>query len=551
FLEVTGYKRDQVIGYSSQKLGIWEDPAERNLMLQKIHNNESIRNLETRFRTKSGEIRTFLTSVEIIDMDGEPHLLFVTRDISDRKQIEKVLRLSEESFSKAFNASPVVMCITTLEEGLFINVNDSFCRFFGYSRKEAIGRTYTEMGIWDRPLDRSWAKQMIIETGSVHNRETKFRKRSGEIRFGLFSGEKIEIDGQLCLLSIVVDITERKQAEEDIKYLSFNDKLTGVYNRAYFEEELKRIDVKRQVPISLIMGDVNGLKLINEALGRKEGDKLLKHVAKLFRKSCRKGDIVARWGGDEFIILLPGCENQAASKVLDRIRSACKQSKELPIQISISLGLASKSNYTKDMQDVIKEAEDKMYRNKLLESKSIRSSFINSLENTLWTRSHETKEHCTRMQVMAQKIGRAIDISDSELDNLRLLAALHDIGKIAIPNSILDKPGKLSLEEWESIKKHPEIGYRIALSSPELAAIAEAILNHHERWDGTGYPSGLKGNKIPLISRIIAIIDTYDVMINGRPYQTPFTKEQVLNEITRCAGSQFDPELAKIVVNLL
>jgi HD-GYP domain-containing protein (c-di-GMP phosphodiesterase class II) len=149
------------------------------------------------------------------------------------------------------------------------------------------------------------------------------------------------------------------------------------------------------------------------------------------------------------------------------------------------------------------------------------------------------------MQEMAQRIERAFELTDSELDNLKLLAALHDIGKIAISNSIFDKPGKLSPEEWATIKDHPEIGYRIALSSPELAPIAEALLHHHEWWDGSGYPFGLKGKKIQLISRIIAITDAYDVMLNGRLYKNALSKEEALSEIERCARTQFDPYLVR------
>ncbi len=467
-----------------------------------------------------------------------------------RKQTEAALRLSEEKFSKAFHSNPDPITIANLKGGYYVEVNESFFKTFGYEPEEVIGHTASELGIWNTPEDRDYIIEEIQKQGSIRNREIKFRTKYGQIRIGLLSAEIIDVEGEPHLLCGSKDITEQKKADEEIKYLSFNDKLTGLYNRAFFEEELKRIDTERQLPISLIMGDVNGLKLINDALGHHEGDKLLIKVAQVLRKACRQEDIVARWGGDEFIILLPECDKVAASRVFERIKNSCQHIDELPIQISLSLGLSSKNSMTQDTKEVIKEAEDKMYRNKLLESRSARSSFIISLEKTLRTRSHETKEHCHRMQEIAHWIGKAVELPDSELDNLKLLATLHDIGKIAISNSILDKPGRLSPEEWESIKKHPEIGYRIALSSPELAPIAEAILNHHERWDGTGYPLGLKGENIPLISRIIAIADTYDVMLNGRPYQKAVSQEEAMVEIERCAGTQFDPKLARIFVEL-
>jgi HD-GYP domain-containing protein (c-di-GMP phosphodiesterase class II) len=142
-------------------------------------------------------------------------------------------------------------------------------------------------------------------------------------------------------------------------------------------------------------------------------------------------------------------------------------------------------------------------------------------------------------------------MSDSELDDLALLATLHDIGKIAIPEGIIVKPGDLSSEEWELIWKHPEIGYRIAGASPELAPIAEAILAHHEWWDGSGYPRGLKVTEIPLISRVVAIVDAYDVMTHGRPYKESVNEEEALKELQRMAGTQFDPELIAVFMNML
>ncbi len=334
-----------------------------------------------------------------------------------------------------------------------------------------------------------------------------------------------------------------KQCEAEIRYLSYHDKLTGLYNRAYFEEELKRISTKRQLPLGFIIGDVNGLKLINDALGHFEGDKVLKEAAEIFRKACRQEDIISRWGGDEFIVLLPRCDSETTSKIFKRINNSFIRINSLPIPINISLGMAIQTSLDQNVGELIREAEEKMYRNKLLESRSNRSTFIKSLEKTLWERSHETEEHCQRMQEMTYKIGKAFNLTSSEMDNLKLLAALHDIGKIAIPNSILDKPGKLSPEEWETIKNHPEIGYRIVIGSPELAPIAEAVLHHHEWWDGSGYPLGLKGEAIPLISRILAIADAYDVMVNGRPYKKAMNREEALAEIKRCAGTQFDPNL--------
>lgn len=550
FLKTTGWQRDEVIGRTSSDINIWPILEERNMILKNIKEKGYVSGIEVNFRMKNGQFRTGLFSAVIVDVAGEEHLIAVIKDIHDLKLASEALRLSEDKFSKAFHSSPTPMSITTLEKGCFIDVNETFCRVVGYERQEMLGNTSFNLHLWTDQANRSEVKEKLLQGESVANYEVFFRMKSGEKRLGLYSAETTNIDGQMCILSILTDITAQKQAEEEIRYLSFHDRLTGLYNRAYFEEELRRLDTARQLPLSIIMGDVNGLKLINDALGHQEGDKLLISVANTLKEACRSEDIVARWGGDEFIILLPGCPYNVATGIVERIKVAETIFHTLPIQTSISLGTATKNLLNEDIRSIIKDAEDKMYRNKLLENKSTRSYFLSSLERTLWSRSHETKDHCERIKKMAMQIGEHVHLPASEMDSLRLLAALHDIGKIAISNSILEKPGKLTSDEWEAIKKHPEVGYRIAMSSPEMAPIAEAILHHHERWDGTGYPLGLRGKDIPFLSRIISIVDAYDVMIHGRPYQAAITSEDAWAEIIHLAGSQFDPDLVNIISSL-
>lgn len=551
WLETTGYQRHEAVGRTVGEIQIWENPRDREMVVKTLQEQGAVRSLELNFRHKEGEVHACLFSAEIIQMNDKPHLLAVVKDISTWKRTQEELRLSEERFSKAFNASPISMMISSLENGRIIDVNESFCRWSGYMRQELLDKSTLGLGLWADPAQRSFVIDRIKNNQSVLDLEVRLHKKNFEERIGLYSGEGIIINDEPCLLSIISDITERKQAEEKIRYLSMHDKLTGLFNRTYIEEELIRMNQEQNLPISLIMGDVNGLKLVNDALGHQEGDRLLLTVAELLQDACCPEDIIARWGGDEFIILMPRCDRDAAAGVFERIKLASMQVNDLLIETSISLGLATKESLAQDMDDLIREAEDKMYRNKLMESRSARSAFLTSLEKTLWTRSYETEEHCQRVQRISCQIGEAINLPASDMDNLKLLASLHDIGKIAIPNSILDKPGRLTADEWDLIKKHPEIGYRIALSSPEMAPIAEAILHHHEHWDGCGYPLGLKEEAIPILARILAIADTYDVMVNGRSYQPAVCPEEVWEELRKCSGTQFDPQLVKISIEIL
>ncbi|MHB1347224.1 MAG: diguanylate cyclase domain-containing protein, partial [Candidatus Humimicrobiaceae bacterium] len=318
-----------------------------------------------------------------------------------------------------------------------------------------------------------------------------------------------EIAGRLLIMK---NITDRKKYEKKIKYMSFHDYLTGLYNRAFFEEELSRLNVGRNLPLSIVLGDVNGLKLVNDTYGHEKGDELLIKVAEILKKSFRKSDIVSRWGGDEFIILLPLTDYVIAEEIAGRIEKACFDCHIEDMPVSISLGISTKIKESENIAEIMKNAEDKMYSNKMTDEKRTQRSIISLLEKSLYKKDYETEARVKSMKDLAIKLGKNLNLSDMELNELRMLSALHDIGKIAVADSIILKPGKLTPAEWETVKKHSEAGYRIAKSSIDLASIANAILAHHENWDGSGYPEGIKGAEIPLLSRIISIIDAYDAM---------------------------------------
>jgi len=347
------------------------------------------------------------------------------------------------------------------------------------------------------------------------------------------------------------DITERKQAEEQIRYLSFNDQLTGIYNRRFLENEMKRLDTERQLSIGIIMADLNGLKLVNDTFGHEVGDKLLKQTAEILRNSCRSEDIIARWGGDEFVIFLPQTTEENVKAIGQRIDEKCKETYVKDIPLSLALGFAIKKSRKKDLAEILKEAEEKMYKHKLAESQRVKSTVLKIMLKNLEAKSFETETHYSVMQNAGHRIGEKIGLSQSSLNKLKVLISLHDIGEITISEEILTKKGPLTAKEWEIIKKHPETGYRIARATEEFAQVAEDILSHHERWDGSGYPQGLKGKEIPLLARITAIVDAYEVMTSGRPYKKAMLREGIIAELKRWAGSQFDPELVDVFLTIL
>ncbi|MCK5762471.1 MAG: HD-GYP domain-containing protein, partial [Candidatus Izimaplasma sp.] len=265
----------------------------------------------------------------------------------------------------------------------------------------------------------------------------------------------------------------------------------------------------------------------------------------------REGDYVFRTGGDEFLMVLPKTTEKETEKIYNMIKDFCKKNRDAKIVPSIALGLAVKLEGMKDIQIVFKEAEDQMYKNKVFESESVNNTIIKSLETMLRETTNETLEHSLRVEKYSIDIGNEINLSEWQLNTLASLAHLHDIGKVTIPVSILEKAGPLNPEEWEIIKRHPEIGYKIANSSPKLTRIADGILAHHEWWNGMGYPKGLKGDEIPILARIITVVDAFDVMTSGRTYQEPMSIKLAVEELISCSGSQFDPEIVKIFINQL
>lgn len=213
--------------------------------------------------------------------------------------------------------------------------------------------------------------------------------------------------------------------------------------------------------------------------------------------------------------------------------------------------MSIKASANKNLTDVLKEADENMYRQKLTEKEQIKSRVLKGLVKNLETKSFETASHYAVMQTVAQNIGRKKGLSESQLNRLKMLIPLHDIGKINIPEGILTKKDPLTAEEFKIIKKHPETGYRIVLATEEFAPVAEDILAHHERWDGSGYPHGKKGKTIPLLARITTIADAYEVMVSGRPYKKALPRNDVIAELKKGAGTQFDPELVEIFLWIL
>lgn len=380
----------------------------------------------------------------------------------------------------------------------------------------------------------------LLNLSHDSSKEYVLRSANGQATPISVNAEKKETGGHIFAIT---DLSQIIDLKKEIDYLKYHDRLTGLYNRTYFEKEVLEFNQKDNYPIAIILGDINGLKMTNDVFGNRKGDQILITVANIFSLACRDKDILVRYGGDEFAAIMPNTNLEATQRTVKNILDLCGMEHCGHAKISLSIGYSCQENMADSLSEAVNTAEDYMFRNKMLDDKSYRSSFVSSLKSILYNKSYETEQHAMRIMGLCTEVGRQMGLPENEMNDLSLFSMLHDIGKIGVKDQVLSKPGKLTDDEWMEMRSHSTIGYRIARSSPELQSVAKYILFHHERFDGTGYPKGLKGEEIPLLSRILSVADSYDAMVNDRCYRKAMRKESAIDEIKRCSGTQFDPKV--------
>lgn len=454
--------------------------------------------------------------------------------------------------------------IDTLPDYIFYKDKD--CNYVGYNKKwkehyenlgieSMIGKNDIEVKAVSEEIARNFMQEDKAIMKSKKIKITERRMINAKGKEIIEETKKVPViceNGEVWgIVGLSSDVTERIELKEKLMKLSYTDTLTDVYNRACFEDKIVELNKNSKLPIGVIMGDVNGLKVVNDTFGHLEGDRLLKEMANVLKSVSSKKDFIFRWGGDEFVILMPNCDEKKCESIISTIKKECKESEFGLIDMSISLGASIKYDLRGSIYENLKEAEEKLYRQKFLNEKSIRSSIILSLSQSLHEKNVETEQHTRRLVKYALRIGEVLGFTTAQLDELELVTKLHDIGKIGVSEDILLKKTKLTAEEFEEIKTHSEKGYRILYASRELAHISRNILTHHERYDGKGYPLGLSGEEIPIMARIVNIVDSYDAMTTDRGYNKVKNIEEAMEEIKDCSGTQFDPKIAEIFIKIL
>lgn len=356
--------------------------------------------------------------------------------------------------------------------------------------------------------------------------------------------------GDSRIMLILTDMTEQQQSRERLEYLSTHDTLTGLYNRNFIDRWLSDTSKDLPLPLSMVMTDMNGLKLVNDVFGHLRGDSLLVRSAELLQQTFGPEAICARWGGDEFLVLLPDSDAKACADKVRLLNEACERTEPNPIKISMAVGAVSMTDRSQDYAQLFLQAEKDMYKKKLIESRNVRKQLIEDISGMMYASGIEDPAHIERVTAMAVELAGRLGITrnSSQMNMLILLSRLHDVGKIAIPREVFRHEAPLTDNQWDVMRTHSEIGYWLAFSLGE-PALAEAILSMHERWDGKGYPYGLQREQIPEMSRLLAIVDAFDIMTHDQPYRKSVSKDEALGEIIENSGTQFDPLVVEVFVS--
>ena len=542
YIDINNIKKGNIIGLCEEDLYRKEIADKSNEMCSKALNSMST--VKEKRYTNEG-IKVDSTVFPLTDDNGE---------LEGIAGIDIPIISKEESITE--------MILDSLQAGIFYKDRELGYLYTNKKFDDLLSKDKESIIENKNPLNESICEsknkfiqedKKVFETKKTVKKEEKIELGNGEnlyteiIKTPVLNDNN-EVSG---IIGLLLDITDRKKIEKKLKYLSYTDILTKVYNRTCFEEKAKKIFKEENLPMGIIMGDTNGLKIVNDTLGHEEGDELLKLTTKVLKDVCKGNELIFRIGGDEFAIIIPKAKENECETLIKNIIDSCNNYKHDLIKISIALGYSVTYDLDKSIYDTLKEAEDMVYRKKLLEKNSFNSSVISSLQATLQEKSLETKAHTERVVENSIKIGERLSLPLSVMDELILVAKLHDIGKIGINESILLKLDNLTEEEFGIIKSHTEKGYRIIKAANHLESVAKGVLTHHERWDGNGYPLKLKEEKIPLIARIVSVADAYDVMTTNRVYKNALSKDEAIRELKKNSGKQFDPNIVKVFIECL
>ncbi len=561
--------------YKLSESGIWGKVISRRkpVVINKVSQSETI---ERKFLPKTFASVNFMAIPVVIDGKieavvglGNKPTDYDKTDVGEMKVLMSGVwnAVSRREFNEtlAYERNKYYQTLLSIGDGVMVidssrNIefmNPVACRLTGWTLNEAVGKPYSQVFVLSHEhkghiiansIEQVFTTGLTQDIGS----HAVLTSKAGE-KYHLEDSAAVIPDdaGHMCGVVLVFrDVTEKMKRQREIEHISTHDSLTGLYNRRFFEEMMSGIDKEENLPISILMGDVNSLKLTNDIFGHVSGDKLLIKASEAMQNVCRDSDVVARWGGDEFVILLPKIGLNEAKDIAEKIKRELSKQQIHSVRCSISMGYGTKTEISEDIIQVLNNAEIKMYNIKSVERIETQNTELKTMLNELFTKSDWERQHAVRVREMSVRLGLALNLPKSDIIKLKRAAYLHDIGKAVVGADILQNNGTFTNVEISSIKLHPAVGYRILSYFDTTLELAGIILAHHEKWDGTGYPKGLKEDEIPLEARIISVVEAYDRMMHTIDHAQAKSHNEALDEIQRCAGTQFDPYITAAFIHM-
>ncbi len=436
--------------------------------------------------------------------------------------------------------------------------NQSFLRIMGYeSQEQLLGRNmhfqihHTSKEGIHMPVEECDIFRAFTEGRGFHSDNEVFWRADGtaiEVEYRSYPIKKAgKVTGAVVTFT---DNSDRKRDEERIRYLSSHDPLTGLLNRASFEGRMRQLDVPDQLPLAVIFGDVNGLKLTNDVFGHASGDVLIRKAGAALERAIGKKGSVCRVGGDEFAALLPRTSHEEVAGIIGEIRASLLKERELSIKFSMALGYDIKEFSRQRIENAIENAENMMYQDKTLNRRAVNSEMVSTIMSSLHMKSPKERQHSMNVSAYCHDIGNELGLNQTGIKKLREAGYFHDIGKVVLDEKVLNKEGPFTEDDKLEMQQHPVVGFKILNIFDDTLDLAEAVYSHHERWDGSGYPKGLKGNEIPISSRIIAVAEYYDALTNTMVADAVSSKEASVR-LDAQAGSKLDPEIVRAFIRTL
>lgn len=475
-------------------------------------------------------------------------------DISQRRLAEDERMAIQKRYQTILSVSDIGVWEYDVDKQNYW-VNDEFLIMLGTSRKEVFDRyeslsDFWQSRVYEEDLDEalsSFDVYLAAKSNDIYESQYRILHSDGKYRWLLSRGKVIQTVGGRIFMGVYLDITEIKAKEVELNYLIQHDFLTGLYNRRFIQNQISEWIESGVLPLGIALIDLNGLRLINDTFGLSRGDDILNRFAR-FLSSEFTQEVVGRFGGDEFMVVRPYSSLQDLEMMKEKVATVVRRMNLEEFKLSASVGVSLLDSRL-TFSEALYQAESDLNRRKALEERSALNQSIKVILNTLTQKYQREKEHSTNVAWLCRLMGEEMNLAKDDIKELELSGMVHDIGKIAIEDQVLSKPGRLTLQEYEIIQLHCQYGYQLLKAADQYSNIAINALCHHEHFDGKGYPHGLSGEEIPLFSRIIGVVDAFEAMTSDRIYRKGIKVSEAVDEIVRCSGTQFDPRVVDVFVN--